>query len=90
MPVVIIQRHFPVPSVMETATDEEMLDWLRSRKWVPNHARASTNAARAWVAAQPRPSGWFDSMEAARAWLRARPHPAWDDGADTPAATVDA
>jgi hypothetical protein len=74
MPVVIIRGRNHMPAVAETATDEEMISWLASRSFVPREARISVQAARAWLSSQPRPSGWFESMETARAWLRARPH----------------
>ncbi|MGL4443023.1 MAG: hypothetical protein ACRCU1_05320 [Alsobacter sp.] len=74
MPVVIIRGRYHMPAVVEAATDEEMMAWLASRPQVPCEARASVRAAKAWLASQPRPSGWFESMETAREWLRARPH----------------
>jgi hypothetical protein len=74
MPVVIIRGRYHMPAVVEAATDEEMMAWLATRPQVPREARVSVRAAKAWLASQPRPSGWFESMETAREWLRARPH----------------
>jgi hypothetical protein len=74
MPVVIIRGRYHMPAVAEAATDEEMMAWLATRPFVPREARMSIQAAKAWLASQPRPSGWFESMETARGWLRARPH----------------
>lgn len=75
MPFVIIQRHYLMPAVAETATEDEMLTWLSSRAYVPREARESAAAAQAWLSTLPRPSGWYDSETCARTALRARPHP---------------
>lgn len=75
MPFIIIQRHYVMPAVAETATEGEMMAWLAGRPYVPREARASSAAAAAWLSTLPRPSGWYDSVASARAALRARPHP---------------
>lgn len=75
MPFVIIQRHYLMPAVAETATEDEMLTWLSSRVYVPRVARESAAAAQAWLSTLPRPSGWYDSETCARTALRARPYP---------------
>lgn len=72
LPVAIIITPDAIPAILEEQDDAALFAAVIRLAVVPEDAKASPDALRAWLAGLSKPSGWFVDVEAAQRALGPR------------------